>query len=424
MGRINYSFKSRYMFTGTVRKDGFSGFGAGNKWATFPSASLAWVISNEEFFKDLGIYLKARTSYGKNGNQGIGRYSSLSTMGTTYYVYGSTPASALYPGSLANSNLRWETTTSFNVGADFGFMKNRITGSIDLYTAKTTDVLVKRQLPPASGYASVWANMGGVDNKGIEFELKSINFDGLFKWTTGLMFSMNRDKITKLFGGENDKDVGNGWFVGEPISAKYDYQMAGGVWQESDLFSGNIMSGWYPGQFKYVDQNGDGAIDPTNDRTIVGYGSPSYRFSINNTFSYRNFTFSFFINSIQGGDKYYIADNATVVNPLYYMQQRMNNSAINAYWRPDAPTNNTTGIFNNPLRQSGIYQSRSFVRLQDISVAYNLGQNVLDRLKLKSCQIYVSSKNPYVWTKWQGWDPEIGVSDTPLYEKYCYRPKA
>ena len=109
-----------------------------------------------------------------------------------------------------------------------------------------------------------------------------------------------------------------------------------------------------------------------------------------------------------------MANNAEMVNPLYYMQHRMNNSAINDYWRPDAPTTNTTGIYNNPLRQSGIYQSRSFVRLQDVSLAYQLGENVLDKLKLQSAQVYVASKNPYVWTKWQGWDPEIGVSDVPM----------
>jgi hypothetical protein len=118
-----------------------------------------------------------------------------------------------------------------------------------------------------------------------------------------------------------------------------------------------------------------------------------------------------FINSIQGGDKYYMANNAEMINPLYYMQHRMNNSAINAYWRPDAPTTNTTGIYNNPLRQSGIYQSRSFVRLQDVSLGYQFPTSLLDKLNLESLQVYVSSKNPYVWTKWQGWDPEIGVAN-------------
>jgi TonB-dependent starch-binding outer membrane protein SusC len=411
MARVNYSFLSKYMLTATIRRDGFSGFAPGNKWATFPSASLAWVASDESFLQNTGLYLKVRTSYGKNGNQGIGRYSSFSRMGTRYYVYGSTPAIGIYPRLLGNKDLTWETTSSYNIGMDFGFLQNRITGSIDAYVAETSDVLVQRQLPRASGYVNVWTNIGGIDNKGVELELKSINMDGKLKWESAFVFGLNRDKINKLYGNEDDKDIGNSWFVGEPIGAIYDYEMAGGVWTEEEFFSDNILPGWYPGQFRYVDQNGDGAIDPTNDRKVIGYKSPSYRFSINNTLSYRNFTLSVFINSIQGGDKYYMANNAEMINPLYYMQHRMNNSAINAYWRPDAPTTNTTGIYNNPLRQSGIYQSRSFVRLQDVSLGYQFPTSLLDKLNLESLQVYVSSKNPYVWTKWQGWDPEIGVAN-------------
>jgi TonB-dependent starch-binding outer membrane protein SusC len=415
MGRVNYSYLSRYMITATVRRDGFSGFGAGNKWATFPSASLAWVATKEAFLQDLGFYLKFRTSYGKNGNQGIGRYSSLSRMGTSYYVYGPSTAIGLYPSTLANSDLGWETTTSYNFGMDLGFFNNRLTGSLDVYTASTEDVLVRRQLPRSSGYANVWTNIGGIDNKGVEIELKSINIDNNdLRWESSFVFALNRDKINRLYGGENDRDIGNSWFVGESMSAIYDYEMAGGVWTEDEFFNGNAVSGWYPGQFRYVDQNADGGIDPTNDRKVLGYSAPSYRFSINNAVTYKDFTFSLFINSIQGGDDYYLANNAQMINPLFYMQHRMNNSAINAYWRPEAPTTNTTGIYNNPQRQSGIYQSRSFVRIQDVSLTYSLDQRLLSKLGMQSCQIYVSGKNPYVWTKWQGWDPEIGVSDTPL----------
>ncbi|MEO8416445.1 MAG: SusC/RagA family TonB-linked outer membrane protein [Ginsengibacter sp.] len=415
MARVNYSYLSRYMFTGTIRRDGFSGFGADKKFATFPSASVAWVVSDESFLRNKGLYLKLRTSYGVNGNQGIGRYSSLSRMATNYYVYGQSTAIGLYPSTLGNIDLAWETTASYNVGVDFGFRKNRITGSVDVYTAKTKDVLVQRQLPRAAGYPSIWTNIGGIDNKGIELELRSININkGAVKWESNFVFALNRDKISKLYGGKNDNDIGNSWFVGKPISSIYDYKMAGGVWTEDEFFKGNILPGWYPGQFRYVDLNGDKAITPTNDREVIGYGSPNYRFSINNTLSYKNFTLSVFINSIQGGKSYYLADNAQYINPLFYYPDRMNNSAINAYWRPDAPTKNTTGIYNIPPVQSGIYQTRSFVRIQDVSLAYTLGRNMLNKLKMQSAQVYISSKNPYVWTKWQGWDPEIGVSDTPL----------
>jgi TonB-linked SusC/RagA family outer membrane protein len=415
MARVNYSYLSRYMFTATVRRDGFSGFAPGNKWATFPSLSVAWVASEESFLKNKGLYLKLRTSYGKNGNQGIGRYSSLSRMASQPYVYGSNTSVGLYPNIVGNEELRWETTKSFNVGADFGFLKNRITASIDAYTAKTTDVLVQRQLPPTAGYPSIWTNIGGISNKGIEMDLKTVNINrGKLRWESGFVFSLNRDKITRLYGGPNDKDVGNQWFVGQPIGSLYDYQMAGGVWTEAELFKGQALNGWYPGQFKYVDLNNDKQIEPVNDRKVIGYTNPSYRFSINNTLSYKNLSLSIFINSIQGGKNFYLADNAPYINPLFYFPDRQNNSSINPYWRPDAPTQNTTGIYNIPLRQSGVYQSRSFVRLQDVTIAYSLGENMLNRIKLKTAQVYISSKNAYVWTNWQGWDPEIGVTDTPL----------
>ncbi len=420
MARLNYSYNSRYIFTGTFRRDGFSGFGANNKWANFPSLSVAWVLSEEEPFKNLGnYYAKLRLSYGINGNQGIGRYSSLSRMGTRYYVYGQTTAVGLFPSTLGNSDLSWETTASYNLGLDYGFMNNRITGSLDIYTSQTRDVLVRRQLPRTSGYADVWANLGGISNKGIDFMLNSQNTTGWLKWETALVFSLNRSKITKLYGNGNDADVGNQWFVGEPISAIYDYQMAGGVWTEEEFFAGKIpYAGWYPGQFRYVDQNGDNDITPGEDRKVTGYREPSHRFSITNTLSYRGFTLSFMFNAIQGGKNYYWADNATNINPRFLASQRMNNSAINPYWRPDAPTTNTTGIYLNQPRQSGIYQSRSFVRLQDVTLSYQLANQVLSHLKLNNLSLYVSSKNPYVWTKWQGWDPETGASDIPLMRNY------
>lgn len=421
MARLNYSYKSRYMITGTFRRDGFSGFGAGNKWATFPSLSLAWVFSEESGLSDLGDYYgKLRLSYGQNGNQGVGRYSSLSRMATSYYVYDKSTAIGLYPSTLGNAGLTWETTESYNLGVDFGFYGNRLSGSIDVYTADTRDVLVRRQLPRAAGYSSVWANIGGLENKGVDLRINTINFDQeKFSWESQFVFSLNRNKITRLYGSEDDADVGNQWFVDEPISALYDYKMSGGVWTEDEFFSGQIpLEGWLPGQFRYEDLNGDGAISPDKDRTIIGYAAPNFRFSLNNTLGYGPFTLTVNINSIQGGNNYYLANNAQYINPLYSFPNRKNNSAINRYWRPDAPTTNTTGIYNNPPQESGIYQSRSFVRLQDVTLAYAFEQNILSRIGMDNLQFYISSKNPYVWTDWQGWDPETGTSDTPLMRNF------
>lgn len=415
MARVNYSFMNRYLLTATIRRDGFSGFGPNNKFANFPSISLGWILTDESFMDWAeNLYLKLRTSYGLNGNQGIGRYSSFSRMTADYYVYGPTTAIAVYPSSLGNADLGWETTASFNVGVDFGFLNRRINGSLDLYKAQTTDVLVQRALPPTTGYPSVWTNIGAIDNKGIELEINSINLTGKLGWETNFVFSLNRDKISKLYGDENDKDVGNSWFVGESISAVYDYEMAGGLWTEAELYAGETYNNWYPGQYKYVDQNGDGVIEPNNDRKIIGYRTPNYRWSLNNIFTYGNFTFSFFLNAIQGGNNYYIQDNAGVVNVAWRSDDvlRINASAVRPYWRPDNGVDNATGVYNSPAVSSGIYESRSFVRLQDVSLSYRLSSEVLQRIKVSSLQVFISSKNPYIWTKWSGWDPEAYRTDS------------
>ncbi|MCG6189059.1 SusC/RagA family TonB-linked outer membrane protein [Maribellus maritimus] len=418
MGRASYSYKNRYYLTGTIRRDGYSGFGANNKFANFPSLSLGWVISEEDFIGSSFPYMKLRVSYGINGNQGLGRYKSFSTMETLSYIYGAETSIGLYPSeSLGNDDLKWEKTASTNIGVDFAFLNQRISGSLDLYNANTTDVLVQRALPATAGYENVYTNIGGINNKGIEIMLNTINMEQSdFKWTSNFTFSLNRNEITKLYGDENDADIGNEWFVGESISAQYDYKMAGGVWTEEELYSGQILDDWYPGQFKYVDQNGDGVIDPTNDRKVIGYEDPNFRFSINNSLSYKNFSLNFLLNSICGGNGYYIMDNAGVLNTKWRSDDvyRTNMSAVRQYWTPDNGVNNATGIYNSPAVSSGIYQSRGFIRLQDISLSYKFNDSVLNRLKISNLQMYISGKNLYTWTKWSGWDPETGTSNTPL----------
>ncbi len=423
MGRVNYSYKSRYYLTGTVRRDGYSGFGANNKFANFPSVSVGWVLSDESFVSGINFpYMKLRASYGINGNQGLGRYKSFSTMSTLSYIYGAETSIGVYPsGSLGNDDLKWEKTASLNMGVDFAFLDQRISGSLDLYNANTTDVLVQRALPPTAGYENVYSNIGGINNKGIEIMMNTLNFEqNDFKWTSNLTFSLNRNEITKLYGDENDADVGNEWFVGESISAQYDYEMAGGVWTEEELYSGQTLAGWYPGQFKYVDQNIDGVIDPTNDRKVIGYEDPNFRFSINNAVTYKQISLSFLLNSITGGNGYYIMENSSVLNTDFRSDNvyRINMSAVRPYWTPDNGVNNATGIYNSPAVSSGIYESRGFIRLQDVSLSYQFDKSVLNRLKLNNLLVYVSGKNLYTWTKWSGWDPETGTSNTPLMRSF------
>ncbi len=419
MARVFYSFKNKYLLTGTIRRDGYSGFGANKKFAVFPSFSLGWVASEESFMKGLTWlnFLKLRTSVGVNGNQGIGRYSSFSKMANTAYVYGATSVIGVYPSNLGNADLGWESTLSYNIGLDYIVVNHRISGSIDIYKSKTSNVLVNRSIPGTTGYLNVWSNIGGIDNKGIELELTTVNVDRAVRWETKFIFALDRDKITKLYGGKNDEDIGNGWFVGEPISAVYDYKAAGGVWTEDELYNHNIpVADFFPGQFRYVDLNKDGQIDANNDRTIIGYGIPNYRFGINSSLNYKNFTFSFFINSIQGGNNYYIMNNyANVISANLDVDDtyRRNTTAVRPYWTPDNGVTNSPGIYSNPIITSGVYESRSFVRIQDVSLNYRFNQEFLNTLGIRGLTAYISGKNLYTFTKWSGWDPE-NVENTPM----------
>jgi len=413
MARLNYQYKHRYLLSSTIRRDGYSGFGTNNKYVTLPALSLGWVASNEDFNPYKNLYLKFRLSYGQNGNQGIGRYSSLSQMANAYYTYGSTTAIGVYPNTLGNASLKWEKTNSLNLGIDYGFFDRRINGSIELYTSKTTNVLVKRNIPTTTGYDIVWTNIGGLNNKGVEFEVNTINLKTpSLQWETGLKFSLNRDKITKLYEGTNE-DIGNSWFVGESISSIYDYHIIG-MWQEEDLYNGKIYKGWYPGQYKYEDLNGDGVIDPQHDRKVIGKKAPNYRFSITSTFTWKDWTLYFLLNSVQGGHGYYMYNNYDVVNVSSRSDDvyRINQSNVRHYWTPQNRVDNATGIYNSPAVTSGVYENRAFVRLQDISLTYNFNKKLLSKMgPINMLQLYLAAKNIYTWTGWSGWDPELASKD-------------
>lgn len=408
MARVNYSYKNRYLLTGTFRRDGYSGFGANEKYANFPSVSAGWTISEENFMGNVNWLdqLKLRVSYGVNGNQGIGRYSSLSRLQSKAYVYGPSTSIGLYAATIGNSDLKWEKTGSLNVGLNFAILGQRIMGEVDMYKSKTEDVLVERSLPSAMGYKRIWENIGGLKNKGLELAIDSRNIvKPNFKWSTKFLFSINRNEISKLYG-DIHEDLENGWFVGESINAIYDYQVQG-VWQESDLFSGNIHNGYYPGQYKLQDLNGDNDINQNDDRSVIGYEDPNYRFGISNNLSYKNLSLSFFINSIQGGNGYYMANSySSVVSGGTDGAYRQNQSAVRPYWTPDNPVNNAPGFYYAPKRQHGVYEDKSFVRLQDVTVQYTFSKSILNKIGFSNLQVYLSGKNLYTWTDWSGWDPE------------------
>jgi len=425
MSRLSYSYNMRYLLTATYRRDGYSGFSRGNKYADFPSISLGWVISEENFAKSLDwlSYLKMRLSYGINGNQSLGSYGSLSKMGLSYYVFGDGGNTSVgtYPSSLSNNELVWEKTKSLNLGFNINVLDNKISTELDIYKGSTNDLLVQRGLSGMTGYSSVWTNLGEIQNKGIEITINTLNISKTdFSWDTRFSFSLNRNKISKLYGIDNngdgidDDDIGNGWFVGKSIGAIYDYTLDG-IYQLNDS---DIPDGFYPGYFRLKDTDGVSGIT-SNDRSVIGYSLPSYRFSIFNKLEYKKFSLSFMINSIQGGgkDNYYIKNNRIGLdaNATFFGSAGRINIPDIDYWSATNPSNTIPSIAYNPKYSHGIYQDRSFVRLQDISLSYKFDRKFIKKLDVNDLVVFVSGKNLLTWTNFTGWDPESGatLSDEP-----------
>ncbi|MCL3779538.1 SusC/RagA family TonB-linked outer membrane protein [Prolixibacteraceae bacterium JC049] len=430
MARMNYAYDRKYLLTATIRRDGFSGFATNNKTATFKSFSLGWVMSEESFMKSIGWldFLKTRLSYGENGNQDAGRFASFAKAKTQFTVFGSDSYLGYYPNSLGNPDLKWETTSSFNFGVDFRLLDSRLNGSIDVYKAKTEDVLVKRSIPKISGFTNLLENIGEVENKGIELSLNSVNVKSAnFQWDTRFSFSLNRNKLVKLFGGEKDFDIGNGWFSGEPINTYYGYNNLGVVYTEEEFFNGEVPEGFYPGHYKIEDiqTTGDNKqYDPSDDRKILGTSDPNYRFGIFNSLTYKNFNLSFFINSVQGGGNRFLGSPGNLVAGGTDYSRRQNQSAVRPYWRPDAPTTNSPGMYWSQPVSGPLLIDRSFVRLQDVTLTYNFNSQTLRNWGINNLRVYLSGKNLYTWTDWTGWDPDIDrPSDgkpTPVMRSFIF----
>lgn len=418
MARINYNYQHKYALTLTTRRDGFSGFAKNNKYATFPSVAFAWTASNENFFKNVSWMndLKLRVSYGSNGNQAVGRYQSLARMSSDKYVFGSQTINTIYVNSIANNDLTWETTKTANIGLDFEVFNKIINGTVDVYSSETNGILLQRSLPDVTGFNSVWTNIGKVHNHGVEVTLNSHNIkNGNFSWESGLVFSLNRNRIDELTG--NGDDIRDGWFIGRPLNSFFGYQ-TDGIYQLNDS---HILPGFAPGEFRIVDNNKDGIIN-ADDRVILGNRLPNYSFSISNTISFKNFGFYMLINSIQGGNGYYLGNNNATRNvnaPFTTFTERFNIQDV-PYWTPTRPSNDYPIINYNPPFAHPILEDRSFIRIQDVSISYTLGQKTLDRLKIHSLRLFVSGKNLITFTKWTGYDPENATPITgfPLMRTY------
>lgn len=421
MGRVNYNFAQRYYLTATMRRDGFSAFGQGNPRANFPSMALGWVFSEESFMKGIKNILdfgKLRLSYGENGNREIGRYAALSALTSGVYSYTSTAGTtynvgAVRTANMSNPNLRWERNSSVNVGIDFGFAGNKITGSIDYYDRETQDLLMNRSLPNITGFGSVIANLGQVKNVGFELTLNTENITrNNFSWRTNIAAWTNENKILRLYGAVpvtdasgnttlvDRDDQANGWFIGRPINQIWDYKVLG-VWQieEKDLAK---TYGFTPGDFKLEDVNGDGKYT-LDDRQFLGDQNPDFSFNLRNEFKIgKNLDFSF---ALYGRLGQYTQYNEAKNVDLFYDRSQFYKRP---YWTPSNPINDYAKMMSaaGGSVAFNVWRKSSFVRLNNISLAYTLPESIIKKMRFESLKIYVNQQNAAVFTGWEYFDPE------------------
>jgi TonB-dependent starch-binding outer membrane protein SusC len=424
MARINYGYNNKYLLTLSVRRDGSSLFGYANPRATFPAAALGWVLTEEDFFiSNMIEYLKLRVSWGANGNRNIANYAALSKIGTGKSLNADQSGSAytiptLVINSMSNKKLKWEQTESFNVGIDFNLFDGVLSGSAEGYLMSTTDVLVNRQLPTVTGFSRVYSNFGEVKNKGFELALETRNMQrNNFEWSTNFNFSLNRNKIVSITGNlvdiyddegnvigqkePDDKD--NNWFIGEAKDIIWDYNVLG-TWktgEETEAAEWNQA----PGDFILEDVNDDGILTD-DDKQFLGYRNPRFRWSMTNNFRFfNNWETSIVMYSLWGHMSNHLSyfakhDDHTV--------DRRNTYDV-PYWTPDNQLDNYARLSSAPAQGVSyhVWFKKSYIRVENIAVAYRLPQSLLDRTFIKTCRLSFNIRNAGVFApEWNLGDPE------------------
>lgn len=437
LARLFYSFNDKYMFTGTFRRDGYSGFGANNPWGNFGSVGLGWTVTNENFMeqtKDWLDMLKLRVSYGTNGNREFGDvYKTLANLDLqspmVYFINGnSTVVNSLSMSRLAAPNLQWEKTKAYNVGVDFSIFENRLSGTIDWYFKKTTDMIMSQRLPTFTGFSSITANLGEVQNTGFEISLNSRNIEKEnFTWTTNAGFSINKNKINHIYydydeNGVEKDDTSNGWYIGKPIGEIWYYE-TDGIWQNTpEDIAAAALVGQKPGDAKVVNHYteddkilDDGtrvAVYNDKDKKYLGTTAPPIYWTLRNEFTlWKDFDISFSLYSYMGHKSlngYWLnSDNGgSQVTNAFNMPEK-------EYWTPENPTNKyarleSKGPNTGPTGGVEKVYNRSFVRLNDITFGYTLPQRWTRKFALNKVRVTASCNNVCTISGWEYGDPETG----------------
>ncbi|HLW21385.1 MAG TPA: SusC/RagA family TonB-linked outer membrane protein [Cyclobacteriaceae bacterium] len=405
MLRVNYAYDSRYLLTLTGRRDGYSGFGQDSKWGIFPSVALGWNFGNEEFFpwKHLFSEMKLRASYGLNGNQAVGSYQSMGRLQEENNLSGNTSMPGYFPNTLGQPTLGWESSRSLNIGVDYGILDHRISGDINVFHTNTYDLLLHRSISSVHGITSILQNIGETRNRGVEFSIHSRNIvKSGFNWSTMGNVSFVSNEIVDLYGNGLD-DVGNSWFIGEPIQVNYDY-VFDGVWQLEEAAEAAEWNS-QPGYIKIKDVDGDGQITPA-DRQIIGKQDPSLIWGLTNTFTLGDFNLAVFIHGVHGITK----ENELMDDEIVTSGVRRN-TLVKNWWTPDNPSNEWYMNHVDAHRMAGvstdIYENASFIRLKDVTLSYNVPTQIIQKVGGNRLRVYATGRNLATITKWRGLDPEL-----------------
>lgn len=450
VGRLEYGFKERYLLSAVVRHDGSSKFGPANKWGTFPSVSAAWRISEEPFMKNIDFLsnLKLRASYGKVGSDGaIGNYTALGNANSYDMEFGDNVIVGYLPsGDLPNKYLKWETTASTNLGLDFGFFNNRLSGTIETFFTKTTDLLVHANIPSNLGYSTMWQNMAESKTQGVEFSLTGDIFRKKdFRWSATFNIAAYRSKIVKVTderdeNGNYVSDIENKWFIGGPLSVYYDY-VFDGIYQYSDF---DVVNGQYvlkptidtdgdgmpdavlersnftpePGTIKLKDLNGDGKIN--SDDQQWRKRDPDFTASLSTSIAYKGFDFYM---------DWYFRCGGEILNPLLYdytwggQFNGKKNSIKVDYWTPSNPSN----TMSRPKYSSSqanqrvlAYQDASYVRLRSLTLGYTLPRHISMKAKLQKLRVYVTATNLFTSTDFLSYSPEFSATGYPETRQWVF----
>ena len=434
-GRVNYAYQSKYYVTATLRRDGSSRFGDGNKWGWFPSTALAWRLSEENFLQDSKVIddLKLRVGYGVTGNQDIGNYAFASSYQTNLYNFNGGHVSAVMPTVLPNPNVKWEGQEQYNIGLDLSIFNKRINVILDGYIKNTNDMLVPMSVPVTSGYSDIYVpsiNAGKIENKGFEAQLSTKNFVGDFSWNTDVVFSYNKNKVVAI---NSDSPIISGSLglnstvgliqAGYPINIFYGY-VTDGIFQTQEQVDQYAMqtpgssstTSTAPGDIRFKDLNHDGIIND-KDRTFIGNPNPKFTYSINNDFNYKNWNLTVFLQGSYGNDifnanRMYTENMSIITNQSVDVMNRWNGAGTS-----NSMPRAIFGDPNNNSRVSDRYvEDGSYLKIKNVTLGYTFSNSFLKE-KIQSAKVYVSAQNLFTFTNYSGIDPEVPVNgiDNAVY---------